>query len=251
MWRCQASISKVGFPAPVCGEIRYCDEPPSGPCPEGHSGAWRREEFSDAPGIVANTTASLPRPNDVGTSSATLARQSTTPDRRAVRERLSPERPGTTRRFRLRRSGSVPRDRVVESQVTDAALQFPQIEALLKSLWTEVQSARESEPSEMRLYFTVSTYADGRPGEIFVKADRTGTLASGALDAAATMVSMLLQYGVPLGEIISKLRHTRYEPAGFTGDQEFPRCTSPLDLLAQWLQRKFSHLCEGGGESPA
>lgn len=103
----------------------------------------------------------------------------------------------------------------------------------------------------MRLYFTVSTYADGRPGELFLKADRTGTLASGVLDAVATTVSMLLQYGVPLDEITSKLRHTRYEPAGFTGDAEFPRCTSPLDLLAQWLERKFQHLCEGGGESQA
>lgn len=246
MWRCRTTRGSG-----ECGEIRYCDQPPSGACPEGHSGGWRREERSDAPGDVAETTASLPRPNDAETLRASLVRQSATSGRRAERERLPAERPGTTRRFRLVRSGSVPRDRIVESQVRDAVELNPGVAALLLSLWMEVQSARDADPPDMRLYFTVSTYADGRPGEIFVKADRTGTLASGALDAVATLFSMLLQYGVPLDEIASKLRYTRYAPAGFTGDAEFPRCTSPLDLLAQWLQRKFSHLCEGGVESPA
>lgn len=97
----------------------------------------------------------------------------------------------------------------------------------------------DGRPDVMHLYFTAGLYDDGTLGELFVKADKTGTLASGALDAVGMTASLLLQYGVPLSVVIAKLRHTRYPPAGFTGDAEFPSCTSPLDLLAQWLERKF------------
>lgn len=94
------------------------------------------------------------------------------------------------------------------------------------------------EGGRFKLYFTASTYGDGRVGEVFVKADRAGGLARGTLDAVGVLVSMLLQHGVPVAEIAAKLRHTRYEPSGFTGDAEFPSCSSPLDLLAQWLQSR-------------
>ena len=43
----------------------------------------------------------------------------------------------------------------------------------------------------MHLYFTAGFYADGRLGEIFIKADKTGNLASGSLDATATMISLM------------------------------------------------------------
>lgn len=102
---------------------------------------------------------------------------------------------------------------------------------------------KDGRPDVMRLYFTANVYENGLVGEVFVKAGRVGTLASGALDSAAIMISLLLQHGVPLSMVTSKLRHTRFEPSGFTGDPEFPSCSSPLDLLAQWLERKF-------GETP-
>jgi hypothetical protein len=53
-------------------------------------------------------------------------------------------------------------------------------------------------------------------------------------------MSMLLQNGVPLDEILPKLRHTKYPPSGFTKDPTLPSCSSPLDLLAQFLAQKFS-----------
>lgn len=91
----------------------------------------------------------------------------------------------------------------------------------------------------MKLYFTTNAYEDGRAGEVFVKADRAGSLAMGALDAVATMMSIGLQYGIPLEVFLEKLRHTRFEPDGITRDQEFPTASSPLDLLAQWLTKVY------------
>ena len=98
---------------------------------------------------------------------------------------------------------------------------------------------KDGTPGIMQFYFSVGLYDDGRVGEVFLKADKTGTLASGALDAVAMMISMMLQYGVPLGDIVPKLRGIRFEPSGFTKDPEIPSCSSPLDLLAQWLAKKF------------
>lgn len=91
----------------------------------------------------------------------------------------------------------------------------------------------------VHFYFTVGLYGDGRVGEVFLKADQTGTLASGALDAVAMMMSLLLQYGVPLADIVPKLRGLRFEPSGWTKDPEIPNCSSALDLLAQWLSKRF------------
>lgn len=91
----------------------------------------------------------------------------------------------------------------------------------------------------MKFYFVVGMYADGTPAEVFVKADKTGTLAAGALDACAIMMSIALQHGIPLRALTEKLRGTRFGPSGFTKDPEIPSCTSPFDLLAQWLEKKF------------
>ena len=91
----------------------------------------------------------------------------------------------------------------------------------------------------MHFYFTAGLYDDGTIGEVFVRADKPGSLASGMIDAVATLISLLLQYGVPLESFLPKLQGTNFKPNGFTGDEEIKSCTSPLDLLARWLALKF------------
>lgn len=103
----------------------------------------------------------------------------------------------------------------------------------------KIRYVEDSVPREMKLYLTAGTYLDGTLGEVFVKADKAGSMARGTLDAVGVLLSMMLQHGIPIEAIASKLRHTRYQPSGFTGDQEFPSCSSVLDLLAQWLERRF------------
>lgn len=98
---------------------------------------------------------------------------------------------------------------------------------------------KDGSDDTMRIYLTASVYPDGALGELFIRCDRMGTMARGALDSLATMISLMLQYGIPLEVVVDKLRHTRFEPAGLTGDQEFRMCTSVLDLIAQWLGKRF------------
>lgn len=98
---------------------------------------------------------------------------------------------------------------------------------------------KDGTPAIMKFYFTVGMYEDNRPGEVFIKADQTGTLASGALDTVAIMMSIMLQYGIPLHVLTNKLKGTRFPPSGFTKNPMIPSCTSPLDLFARWLEAKF------------
>jgi ribonucleoside-diphosphate reductase alpha chain len=89
---------------------------------------------------------------------------------------------------------------------------------------------------KIKLYFTVGFFEDGGIGEIFIKADKQGAALSGTLDAVGIFASMLLQYGAPLAEVIGKIRGMNFAPYGLTGAQDIPTCSSPLDLLARWLQ---------------
>lgn len=91
----------------------------------------------------------------------------------------------------------------------------------------------------LKFYITANTDEEGVLREFFIRGDKMGGLTSGALDAVATMMSIALQYGVPLDVLTSKLRNNRFGPGGFTGDPGFPSCTSPFDLIAQFLQTRF------------
>jgi ribonucleoside-diphosphate reductase alpha chain len=88
-------------------------------------------------------------------------------------------------------------------------------------------------------YLTVGLYPDGRAGELFVKINKEGSMVSGLMDAVAKLASIALQYGVPLADLAPKMRNTRFEPYGPTGNPEIPWATSVVDYVFHWLERKF------------
>ncbi len=88
-------------------------------------------------------------------------------------------------------------------------------------------------------YITVGLYPDGQPGEIFLKMAKEGSTVSGLMDTFATTVSVALQYGVPLKDLVNKFAHVRFEPSGFTGNQEIPIAKSIVDYIFRWLGSRF------------
>jgi ribonucleoside-diphosphate reductase alpha chain len=88
-------------------------------------------------------------------------------------------------------------------------------------------------------YITVGLYQDGCPGEIFVRMAKEGSVIAGLMDSFATSISLALQHGVPLTVLIEKFKGTRFEPSGFTGNQEIPIATSIMDYLFRWLNIRF------------
>jgi ribonucleoside-diphosphate reductase alpha chain len=88
-------------------------------------------------------------------------------------------------------------------------------------------------------YLTTGMYEDGSPGEIFVRMAKEGSVIAGLMDSFATSISLALQHGVPLHVLIEKFKGTRFEPSGFTGNQEIPIATSIMDYLFRWLAIRF------------
>lgn len=88
-------------------------------------------------------------------------------------------------------------------------------------------------------YITVGLYEDGSPGEIFLVMSKEGSTLSGVMDAFATSISLALQYGVPLGALVKKFTHMRFEPSGYTTSKKIPYAKSILDYIFQWLGQRF------------
>lgn len=92
---------------------------------------------------------------------------------------------------------------------------------------------------EQEGYMTVGMFDDGRPGELFINVSKQGSTVSGLMDTVAMLTSYSLQYGVPLEELASKMKNTRFEPSGPTGNPDIPIATSIVDYLFRWLELKF------------
>ncbi|MDE3057362.1 MAG: vitamin B12-dependent ribonucleotide reductase [Bacteroidota bacterium] len=88
-------------------------------------------------------------------------------------------------------------------------------------------------------YITVGLYEDGTPGEVFITMSKEGSTISGMMDAFATSISLALQYGVPLKVLVDKFSHMRFEPSGFTNNENIPIAKSICDYLFRWLGMKF------------
>ena len=88
-------------------------------------------------------------------------------------------------------------------------------------------------------YVTIGQYEDGTPGEMFIRMAKAGSVISGLMDGFALSISMALQYGVPLEVLCEKYTHTRFEPSGFTTNEEIPMTTSILDYIFRWIAMRY------------
>jgi ribonucleoside-diphosphate reductase alpha chain len=64
---------------------------------------------------------------------------------------------------------------------------------------------------------------------------KEGSTVSGLMDAFATSISLALQHGVPLKVLCEKFAHTRFEPSGWTGNEQIGYAKSLMDYIFRWL----------------
>jgi ribonucleoside-diphosphate reductase alpha chain len=79
-------------------------------------------------------------------------------------------------------------------------------------------------------YFTVGLYPNGKPGEIFIRMAKAGSTIAGLMESFGTVVSVAL---------VGKLSHTRFEPSGWTGNEQLGYAKSIMDYLFRWLELRF------------
>ncbi len=88
-------------------------------------------------------------------------------------------------------------------------------------------------------YITIGLYPNGQPGEIFIRMAKEGSTVSGLMDSFATAISLALQHGVPLRVLCEKFAHTRFEPSGWTGNEQIGYAKSIMDYIFRWIQIRF------------
>jgi ribonucleoside-diphosphate reductase alpha chain len=59
------------------------------------------------------------------------------------------------------------------------------------------------------------------------------------MDSLGISMSMALQHGVPLKDLVRKLAHLRFEPAGATNNARIRFAKSIPDYVARWLALEF------------
>lgn len=96
----------------------------------------------------------------------------------------------------------------------------------------------------IKLYTIFGLYPDGKPGEIFISADKVGSFESGMMHGLAIAVSLALQHGCPHDLIAKKFTNQIFDPRGVTGDPEMPLVKSPLDAIGRFMLARF-----GGGKA--
>jgi ribonucleoside-diphosphate reductase alpha chain len=133
----------------------------------------------------------------------------------------------------------------LEAASTEAATSV--VERIVEKIVTIKEPVREKLPrnrtsrtfefrvADCKGFVTVCEYADGRPGEIFLRVSKQGSTLAGIMDAFAISVSHGLQYGVPLRSFIEAFTNMRFEPAGMTDDPEIRIASSVLDYIFRRL----------------
>lgn len=93
------------------------------------------------------------------------------------------------------------------------------------------------------VYMNVGLYADGRPGEIFIDVAKAGSALRAWAGTTAKLMSLMLQYGVPLCEVVDALSGTNSVPFSAVpveGHEGISECTGEMDYLAQALVNDFA-----------
>jgi hypothetical protein len=88
-------------------------------------------------------------------------------------------------------------------------------------------------------YLTIGLYADGTPGEIFIKMAKEGSTISGMCQAFCRAFSLALQFGLTVDEAVARFKGMRFEPMGQTNNDEIPETSSIVDYVARYLELHF------------
>ncbi len=84
----------------------------------------------------------------------------------------------------------------------------------------------------------------GRLTHVDLRAGKHGSTLAGLTDALSTAITTGLRAGAPAAVFVDALRHTRYVPAGATGDPDVPYATSLGDYLARRLHHNHADAAE-------
>jgi ribonucleoside-diphosphate reductase alpha chain len=91
-----------------------------------------------------------------------------------------------------------------------------------------------------KVFLRTGEYEDGTLGEIFIDMHKEGAAFRSMMNCFAISVSMGLQYGVPLEDLVDQFTFTRFEPHGrVEGHDNIRACTSVVDYVFRVLGLEY------------
>ncbi len=120
----------------------------------------------------------------------------------------------------------------------------PEVQVVTEPYRRKLPDTRESLTHKFSIggsegYITIGKFEDGTPGEVFIQMSKAGSTINGLMDCVGTLVSLCLQYGVPLDTLVKKFSHVRFEPEGMTKNPHIPFAKSVIDYVARELGMEF------------
>ncbi len=107
------------------------------------------------------------------------------------------------------------------------------------------------------VYLRTGEYEDGKLGEITLEISREGSTVRALLGGFSKLVSVALQFGVPLEQLVKSFVYTKFEPAGLVQDHDsIKMTTSVLDFVFRELaihylgQNEFANVTQDEAEVP-
>lgn len=91
-------------------------------------------------------------------------------------------------------------------------------------------------------YLTIGLYADGQPGEIFIKMAKEGSTICGMCQAFCRAFSLALQFGLSVEEAVVRFKGMRFEPMGYTSNPDIPEAQSIVDYVARYLELHYGRI---------
>jgi len=91
----------------------------------------------------------------------------------------------------------------------------------------------------VKFFFTVGIGDDGRPMELFMHMDESGSTLDGFADSFSILFSLCLQAGVPLTKLVDKLAFQDFEPKGLTDNPQIRIARSVVDYVVRWIEMEF------------
>lgn len=83
-----------------------------------------------------------------------------------------------------------------------------------------------------KVYLRTGEYEDGTLGEIFVNMEKEGDLIRSLLNCFCIVVSVSLQYGTPLEELVKHMTFTKFDPSGSVQNHDrIKNATSVMDYI--------------------
>jgi ribonucleoside-diphosphate reductase alpha chain len=93
-----------------------------------------------------------------------------------------------------------------------------------------------------KVFLRTGEYEDGTLGEIFIDMHKEGAAFRSMMNCFAIAVSMGLQYGVPLEDLVDQFCFTRFEPHGrVDGHENLRVCTSVVDYVFRVLGLEYAN----------